>query len=1064
MATKIVLKDGSELHLAKDVSFPCNMKVSDIRDFSKRTGSYSNAVEIAGTKNNIKVLSFLFDVNTYDASFNIRRKVKCQVIQNGVQVFSKLAFFQLRKVVKSSKSHTTDTDEVKFYGLVFNTVSNFSSIIKGRNVDDLHISDPSDIHTLNRANIVSSFSHDVNDKYCYPVYYKPAFMYNGVLTNETVYNVSDFKPAIFLKTIWDAIHSEAGFSYEWASLTDNDFRFDKLITNYNKKYEPSAQETLEHSIEIGTDLNPDPDESSPAVENAGTITFPEFVGLNDNNALKVLNNNNFLTILNTAPLQTINAPTAGLFFPNNVASYMKTISNIVRDDKSQYDNSNGQMTPILQGQYDIEFTIDFKVQFNVSEDCEIVFPVGNDNFLLAAFKPFVRIEPEAVGSGSSWNRYEIAGETIPVVINDGDVSASLTSGDNQMASGTYKGICTLDVDPDSGEVIDSFGVALEVTQKPSYQNNGSQQMNIVVINTAQTAYVNITPKIEIDSVNIKIKPRINYQEGLTIDIDRFLPTEWSQAQFVKDVMVMYNLMAVPDEEDENKIIYIGRDEYYDSGNEHNFSQLLDESREKEIEFLPDLKNKVLQLGYSEGKDKVNEVYQNVTGRTFGDQIVKFDSDFTTGVEKKLITPCPTPVRPMKGFGGYAPMIDVEEPESTPRILYWIGAVDNDWISIRDRDGTVVQPGTYGMAHHSDDHLNPSFDINFGTALYYFYPEYKFTINNLFNLHYRRVVQQINDGKLMRAWFKLDELTVSKIRLNDRIYIDNSWWTINELKFDANKDKIVKIELISLDPGASIKPRINWGSTGEAEGTETRYPGDFGGAPGGGSATTTGEIETQIRSQVDGGDGRSGSGNTYGGNNDGTKVKGSNNVIQNGVRDAFVQGDSNKVSRSKTMIVGDNMAINEDGIHAFLFNVHGQIKYPNRINGVDYEMRKYSINLDREDIQNLNSVPILITSDDLGHGSDSVAYPVLVEVEVDDDSTAFTGNVNVQLGTVVIINRLSSTKIIITDNLNDAQEVSLNNDLEITATADPGGGGVNAYITIDIYYRIKRNSSITITSS
>jgi hypothetical protein len=53
--------------------------------------------------------------------------------------------------------------------------------------------------------------------------------------------------------------------------------------------------------------------------------------------------------------------------------------------------------------------------------------------------------------------------------------------------------------------------------------------------------------------------------------------------------------------------------------------------------------------------------------------------------------------------------------------------------------------------------------------------------------------------MLIAFFDLDEVDIQSLKLNDRIYIDNSWWNINKIAdYNANNNQLTKVELISID--------------------------------------------------------------------------------------------------------------------------------------------------------------------------------------------------------------------------------------------------------------------------
>ena len=74
-----------------------------------------------------------------------------------------------------------------------------------------------------------------------------------------------------------------------------------------------------------------------------------------------------------------------------------------------------------------------------------------------------------------------------------------------------------------------------------------------------------------------------------------------------------------------------------------------------------------------------------------------------------------------------------------------------------------------------------------------------TVNNLFNSHWRRTANQINNGRLMTAYFYLNENDIAALKLSDKIRVNNVWWNINKIQdYDANSTEPTKVELITVD--------------------------------------------------------------------------------------------------------------------------------------------------------------------------------------------------------------------------------------------------------------------------
>ncbi|NBW38146.1 MAG: hypothetical protein EBR30_24615, partial [Cytophagia bacterium] len=213
---KIVLENGT-LDIRDDVKFPLNFSIGDIRDISKRTGTFSKTIIAPGTKNNHELLGHYYDVNIQSGTFNINTITKCQVIQNGVPVLED-ALIQLTGVLKKQNTNAYE-DEVNYELLIKDSKVEFFTQIANKELTDLDFTDLN--HTLDSAFVVSSFSNTDADGYKYILPF----------SDDNTYRLNEFKPAIYAKTYFDRIFSNAGFSYTWTGLQDA--KFDKLLIPYN---------------------------------------------------------------------------------------------------------------------------------------------------------------------------------------------------------------------------------------------------------------------------------------------------------------------------------------------------------------------------------------------------------------------------------------------------------------------------------------------------------------------------------------------------------------------------------------------------------------------------------------------------------------------------------------------------------------------------------------------------------------------------------------------------------------------------------------------------------------
>jgi hypothetical protein len=348
---------------------------------------------------------------------------------------------------------------------------------------------------------------------------------------------------------------------------------------------------------------------------------------------------------------------------------------------------------------------------------------------------------------------------------------------------------------------------------------------------------------------------------------------------------MYNLYATADPNNENNLILLHRDEYYDSGKAVDWTNLLMKDKEQSVIFIPELNNKKLRLTHKADTDSPNKVYTDVTREIYGQVEVTFENEYVKGIDVKETIFSPTPVQPTV-FGAFLPLLNGAAPKTNIRILFDNGELTAQDVNILSGYDTVTATGgKYPYLSHFGgvDPLNPTFDINFAECQYYYYQVAQNTNNNLYNLYWRRTVAQINGGKLLTAYFYLRENDIQLMELNDKIRIDNSWWSINKvIDYNANNLQPTKVELISLETEIDL-PTFYSGTTTPV-------------GPGDGS---------QIQSIM----------NTY---------RSTTNVTTNN-NDSIIIGSGNVVGDGlRALVVGDGLTVENDGIATTNLTVTGTL--------------------------------------------------------------------------------------------------------------------------------------------
>jgi hypothetical protein len=320
-----------------------------------------------------------------------------------------------------------------------------------------------------------------------------------------------------------------------------------------------------------------------------------------------------------------------------------------------------------------------------------------------------------------------------------------------------------------------------------------------------TGLSTVSTQIVASAISLKVLPSsTTIISGTTISIGGFVPDKIKQKDFLKSIFQMYNLYIESDKNNPNILKLSTRDNFVDSGTEKDWTYKLAKDSDQVLQFLPELSGKKIQLTYKQDSDEANKKYFDTTREVFGQIEFTFDNEYIKGVDKKELIFSPTPLL-QTPFNAYVPSFTFAEPKVNLRILYDGGLKSCNTFNLFDYSG-VGQIGlvSYPYAGHWDDPLKPSFDINFGLCDLYYYTGFQTTNNNLYNQYWRRTISQINSGKMLIAYFDLDELDIQTLKLNDKIRIDNSWWTINKIiDYSVNQKLLTKVELMSIDTDTDL---------------------------------------------------------------------------------------------------------------------------------------------------------------------------------------------------------------------------------------------------------------------
>ena len=233
---QLVAGNNVILDTFKDETIKISNNITELFDIGSVPGTFTRTISLPGTKKNNAFFEEYYDISVYSPdTFNANQKVPAYVDFGAVFLVN--GYLQLMKI-NVLENKFVDSYEVN----VFGAISNFSI-----NANKLFLTDLTTLtqynHTSSIANIQSSWDRNLfSGSIVYPMadYGKRLQFsdidYLGIDDSEDALTVSDYKPAIRVEAVWDAVFDELGFTYTGSFFNKDWMRNTYMILNNNKRY------------------------------------------------------------------------------------------------------------------------------------------------------------------------------------------------------------------------------------------------------------------------------------------------------------------------------------------------------------------------------------------------------------------------------------------------------------------------------------------------------------------------------------------------------------------------------------------------------------------------------------------------------------------------------------------------------------------------------------------------------------------------------------------------------------------------------------------------------------
>ena len=241
-----LIANGQQLDLFKDETILISNNVTGLFDVDILPATFSRTITLPGSKTNNAFFEHVYDVSVNEPYlFETNVKVPAYFDFGGIYLVD--GYLQLLKVTLFENKFI-DSYEVSLFG----SLSSFSRDLNRTYLTDLTSSLAKYNHTSLVSNIKKSWTGDLfSGSVVYPlaeygqqINYS-AEAYFGTDDVEGALNVQNFKPAIRVKAVWDAIFEQFGYTYT-GSFWEQDWLDDVyLFANNSLKYPEYSDIDLE---------------------------------------------------------------------------------------------------------------------------------------------------------------------------------------------------------------------------------------------------------------------------------------------------------------------------------------------------------------------------------------------------------------------------------------------------------------------------------------------------------------------------------------------------------------------------------------------------------------------------------------------------------------------------------------------------------------------------------------------------------------------------------------------------------------------------------------------------
>lgn len=297
------------------------------------------------------------------------------------------------------------------------------------------------------------------------------------------------------------------------------------------------------------------------------------------------------------------------------------------------------------------------------------------------------------------------------------------------------------------------------------------------------------------------------QDGDSLLANSVLPNKIKQKDFLKSIIQMFKLQIEVDKNNPNNLIIETFDVFHNGGilNYENRTDL-DKEQTNNINTL-DAKRYIFR--YKPDTDYYNNLFQTKYNEPFGTENINVENEFSVAENVSEVIFSPTPNVANYQLGIIVPKIFKKENNVTTTTTPNIRILTTGGVKTSPNNYTYKSFGAsdlvtnqYLYVGHTNDPLNPTYDLNFGLPkeVFYTFINTFFTNNNLYNRYHRNYILNISDrdAKFISKYLWVNSLDINKFSFRNRLFIDGSYYTVNRIEnYTPLNETSTKYELVKL---------------------------------------------------------------------------------------------------------------------------------------------------------------------------------------------------------------------------------------------------------------------------